>query len=77
MSVIGEPKEQAIVEAWEASMRDILNIENGSAIPGANKYQCGSYREHSLEGAKDVAQRVLEQGVGVMDNEALKLEEMP
>jgi len=74
MSVIGEPTEQEIAKAWEASMEDILAVGSQAEIPELNKYQCGSYKLHSLKGAKKVAKKVLEKGVGVMDNEALKLE---
>ncbi|MCP4141461.1 MAG: S-ribosylhomocysteine lyase [Chloroflexi bacterium] len=73
MSSIGEPTEQKIVKGWEASMKDILNIGSEADIPELNKYQCGSYKLHSLEGAKKVAKEVLKKGVGIMDNEMLKL----
>ncbi len=54
-------------------MKDILNIGSVADIPELNKYQCGSYKLHSLEGAKKVAKEVLKKGVGIMDNEMLKL----
>ena len=73
MRSIGEPTEQNIAKGWEASMKDILNVGNEADIPELNKYQCGSYKLHSLEGAKKVAKEVLEKGVGIMDNESLKL----
>jgi len=74
MSVIGAPNEKEVAQAWESSMADILKVENESDIPELNKYQCGSYTMHSLDGAQKVAREVLEKGVGVMDNEALKLD---
>lgn len=74
MSAIGEPTEQEIAKGWEASMRDILNLGSEADIPELNKYQCGSYKLHSLEGAQNVATDVLEKGVGIMDNQSLKLE---
>ena len=73
MSTIGEPTEQKIATAWEASMQDILKVGSEAEIPELNKYQCGSYKLHSLEGAKKVAKEVLAKGVGIMDNEILKL----
>ena len=73
MSTIGEPTEQKIATAWEASMQDILKVGSEAEIPELNKYQCGSYKLHSLDGAKKVAKEVLEKGVGIMDNEILKL----
>ncbi|MDR2638687.1 MAG: S-ribosylhomocysteine lyase [Helicobacteraceae bacterium] len=73
MSVIGEPKESLIARAWEESMSDILRVESKSDIPELNKYQCGAYRAHSLKGAKKIAAITLEKGIGVIDNESIKL----
>jgi len=73
MSLIGAPPESRVAQAWEASMADILKVGSRAEIPELNEYQCGSYKLHSLKGAKKVAQEVLEKGVGVMDNEALVL----
>jgi S-ribosylhomocysteine lyase len=75
MSVIGVPAEDEVARAWEASMGDILGVRDKTAIPASNKYQCGSYKLHSLKGAKKVARRVLKKGIGVMDNEMLRLSE--
>ncbi|MBL7162119.1 MAG: S-ribosylhomocysteine lyase [Anaerolineales bacterium] len=73
MSLIGAPPENKVAQAWEASMADILKVGSRAEIPELNKYQCGSYKLHSLKGAKKVAKEVLEKGIGVMDNEALVL----
>ena len=77
MSSIGKPTEEEIAKGWEASMEDILNVGSEADIPELNKYQCGSYRLHSLEGAKKVAKEVLKKGVGIMDNEMLTLSNLP
>ncbi len=77
MSVIGKPSEQKVAEAWESSMKDILEVESKADIPELNKYQCGSYKMHSLKSAKKVANKVLKKGVGIMDNEMLKLGDLP
>ncbi len=74
MSVIGAPKEEAVVKAWEASMQDVLHVKRQEDIPELNLYQCGTCAMHSLEDAKAIAATVLESGIGVMDNEALKLD---
>ncbi|MDR2152494.1 MAG: S-ribosylhomocysteine lyase [Helicobacteraceae bacterium] len=74
MSVIGEPKESLIVEAWEKSMSDILQVKSKSDIPELNKYQCGAYEAHSLKGAKKVAAITLEKGIGVIDGKSIKLD---
>ncbi len=75
MSVIGEPDEQRIAKAWEAAMRDVLAVKSQKDIPELNIYQCGTCKMHSLEEAKKIVQYVLDHGIGVMDNEALKLDE--
>lgn len=74
MSLLGTPSEAKVAKAWKASMKDILNVEKKSDIPELNKYQCGTYKMHSLKDAKKIAQAVLDKGIGVMDNEALKLD---
>ncbi len=71
MSLLGSPSEEEVVKAWEESMKDVLETDT---IPEANKYQCGTYTMHSLDEAKAIAQNVLDRGIGVMDNEELKLD---
>jgi len=73
MSLIGELPEKEIAKAWEASMQDILQVGDKADIPATNEYQCGSYKLHSLKGAKKVARVVLKKGVGIMDNQTLLL----
>ena len=74
MSVLGEPEESRVVEAWEASMRDVLNVESESDIPELNIYQCGSYKMHSLKEAQEISRSVLDRGIGIMRNEELALD---
>ncbi|MBC8507514.1 MAG: S-ribosylhomocysteine lyase [Chloroflexi bacterium] len=74
MSLIGHPNESRIAQAWTSSMGDILKVGSDAEIPELNEYQCGTYKMHSLEGAQQVARKVLEKGVSIMDNEALQLE---
>ena len=74
MSVIGVPSEEDVAKAWEKSMEDILKVKRKKDIPELNIYQCGSYKMHSLKKAKKVAKYVLKKGVGVMNNEELKLD---
>ena len=71
MSVIGEPKDEEIIEAWKKSMQNILDTDT---IPEANIYQCGSCYMHSLNGAKKVAKHILENEITIMDNTALSLD---
>ncbi len=74
MSVLGAPSEKKVAKAWKASMEDILNVEKKSDIPELNVFQCGTYKMHSLKDAKKIAKRVLKKGIGIMDNEELKLD---
>lgn len=74
MSLIGSPSEESVADAWEASMRDVLNVKSQSDIPELNIYQCGTYKMHSLDDAKAIATEVLRRDIDIMDNEALKLD---
>ena len=74
MSVIGTPSEAEVAEAWRASMEDILKVESQNDIPELNVYQCGTYTMHSLDEAQAIAGGILKEGIGVMDNDALKLD---
>lgn len=73
MSVIGSPSEAAVVQAWQASMEDVLQVTNQAQIPELNHYQCGTYQMHSLAEAQQIATEVLAQGIGVNHNETLTL----
>ncbi|WP_295421194.1 S-ribosylhomocysteine lyase [Sulfurovum sp.] len=73
MSLIGTPKPKKVAKAWKKSMQDVLAVKSQKDIPELNIYQCGSYKMHSLKEAKEIAQTVLDRGIGIMDNEALKL----
>ncbi|ELO9497820.1 S-ribosylhomocysteine lyase [Campylobacter coli] len=74
MSLIGIPDEKSVAKALEAAMKDILNVSNQSQIPELNIYQCGTCAMHSLNEAKEIAQKVLNSSIGVMNNGELKLE---
>ena len=74
MSVIGKPNELEVAQAWEKSMRDILALKSVDAIPELNIYQCGSCYMHSLNEAQKIAKRVIDRGIGIMNNEELALD---
>lgn len=74
MSVIGIPSWQKVAKAWEKSMKDILNVKSQSEIPELNKYQCGTYKMHSLDEAKSIASDILKKGISHIDNESIKLD---
>ena len=76
MSLIGSPAAEEVAKAWEASMRDALEkVPDESKIPELNEYQCGSYKEHSLADAHEIARNVLKQPIGINRNEDLALDE--
>lgn len=72
MSVIGAPSDESVKQAWEASMHDVLKA---TQIPEANKFQCGTCELHSIAEAKAIAQKVLDEGIGIMDTQKLLLKE--
>ncbi|BCX80058.1 S-ribosylhomocysteine lyase [Campylobacter sp. 19-13652] len=74
MSLVGAPSEGLVREAWEKSMQDVLNVASEADIPELNELQCGTYKMHSLDEAKEIAQNVLKSGIGFIDNEAIRLE---
>lgn len=73
MSLIGAPDEGRVAAAWQAAMADVLTVEDQSKIPELNVYQCGTYEMHSLTEAKQIAQNIIDRGVGVNRNDELKL----
>lgn len=73
MSLIGTPAEQAVADAWIASMEDVLKVEAQNKIPELNEYQCGTYAMHSLEEAKEISSTVLASGIRVNKNDELAL----
>lgn len=73
MSLLGSPRAKSVAKAWEASMRDVLNVKSKKDIPELNIYQCGTYKMHSLKDAQKIAQKVLDSGIGIMSNSKLKM----
>ncbi|HGZ70646.1 MAG TPA: S-ribosylhomocysteine lyase [Nitratifractor sp.] len=74
MSLLGTPSEEEVAKAWKLSMQDVLNVKSQDDIPELNLYQCGTFTMHSLKEAQEIAQNVIDRGISVMDNEALKLD---
>ena len=74
MSVLGNPDEEVVADAWEASMKDILEVKRQEDIPELNIYQCGTFTMHSLDDAKNIAKTILHRDIDIMDNEALALD---
>ncbi len=73
MSLIGEPEEGLVAEAWLAAMKDVLGVEDQTQIPELNVYQCGTYEMHSLEEAQGISKKIIDAGIGVNKNEDITL----
>ncbi|MGI2258114.1 S-ribosylhomocysteine lyase [Shewanella sp. GXUN23E] len=73
MSLIGQPDEQQVADAWLAAMQDVLEVADQSKIPELNEYQCGTYAMHSLSQAQEIARSILAAGVGINRNQDLTL----
>ena len=73
MSVIGKPSCESVKESWENSMRDVLRVKNQEDIPELNIYQCGTAAMHSLKEAQEIANKVLDSGIGIMNTDELLL----
>ena len=73
MSLLGTPKAKKVAKAWKESMEDVLGVKSEKDIPELNLYQCGTYEMHSLDDAQEIAQNVLDKGIGKMSNKKLKM----
>lgn len=75
MSLIGTPSEQQVADAWSAAMQDVIHVPSVNDIPELNEFQCGTYAMHSLEEAKQIAEDIINRGVGINSNDSLYLSE--
>ncbi|MFK3717929.1 S-ribosylhomocysteine lyase, partial [Escherichia coli] len=73
MSLIGQPEEKRVADAWKAAMEDVLKVKEQNQIPELNVYQCGTYQMHSLEEAQEIARHIIERDVRVNSNDELAL----
>ena len=73
MSLIGQPDEQRVANAWLAAMKDVLQVSDQSQIPELNLYQCGTAAMHSLDEAQQIARGIVDRGVSVNRNAELSL----
>lgn len=76
MSLIGNPNIDKVINAWENSMKDVLNVASQSDIPELNIYQCGTASMHSLKEAKKIAQNVLNKGICIINNDEIALKDI-
>lgn len=73
MSLIGTPDEKTVADAWKNAMQDVLDVQSQNDIPELNEFQCGTFKMHSLEEAKEIAKDILSHDIGVMSNKELYL----
>lgn len=70
MAVIGAPDEQGVMKAFEAALKD--TADHDRPIPGVSELECGNYRDHDLDAARQHARNVLAQGLKVQETVLLK-----
>ena len=73
MSLLGNPNEEDVGNAWLAAMRDVLAVKRMEDIPELNEYQCGTCTMHSLDDAQQIAQGIIDHGIGVNHNQDLAM----
>ncbi|OCG37840.1 S-ribosylhomocysteine lyase [Gilliamella sp. Gris1-4] len=73
MSLIGNPNEALVVDAWLKSMHNVLNVKSQNQIPELNEYQCGTYKMHSLNEAKSIAEQIIKSGINICHNDEIVL----
>ncbi len=73
MSLLGAPTEEQVAQAWLSSMRDVLKVKSETEIPELNIHQCGTAEMHSLAQAKDTANLIIGQGIGINYNADIAL----
>ena len=73
MSLLGEPSESSVANAWKSSMEDVLEVKSQNDIPELNIHQCGTFKMHSLDEAKKTAKMILDQDISVMHNDDIVL----
>lgn len=73
MSLIGQPPETTVANSWLAAMQDIMQVKSQKDIPELNEYQCGTYKMHSLDEAKHIAEAIIEAGISVCYNSDIAL----
>ena len=56
ISVINDDDYEGIFELLEKTLQDVLEADE---VPACNEVQCGWAASHSLEGAKEIARKML------------------
>lgn len=63
MAVIGAPDEEGVLKAFEAALKD--TAAHDQPIPGVSELECGNYRDHNLQAAREHARDALAGGLKV------------
>lgn len=54
-----------IKKAFENALEKVLKAKE---VPAANEVQCGNFKDHSLADAKEAAEKVLKEGLSLLEN---------
>jgi S-ribosylhomocysteine lyase len=73
MSVLGAPSAKKVSKSLKSALKDVISIKNKKSIPELNLYQCGSYKDHSLQKAKKICKKILKKNIYVLDNAKVNL----
>ena len=65
MVLDGDPSAETVMQALKKTLGRIKDF--AGPIPGSSELECGNYRDHNLQNAKDWAKKVLEQGLIVQE----------
>jgi S-ribosylhomocysteine lyase len=61
LSILNNDSYEDVTEALEKTLNDVLEANE---VPACNEVQCGWAANHSLEGAKDIARKMLDKKEG-------------
>jgi S-ribosylhomocysteine lyase len=65
MVLDGDPSPETVMHALEKTLERIKAF--AGPIPGTSELECGNYRDHNLDSARDWASKVLERGLKVQE----------
>ncbi len=63
LALIGEPDEAGVLRAFETALKDVAAFDR--PIPGVSELECGNYRDHDLDAARQYARGALQAGLKV------------
>ena len=58
LTVLNHSNYEEILTVFEKTLQDVITA---TEVPAANEIQCGNAKSHNLEGAKEIAKKVLSQ----------------